>query len=241
MGRMKLRILCALLILAGGAGPALGTVRIGFKGGKRIIYNDGIGESSREALARSDAWLAARVAIPSLYDDLIADAARSSAVDPKLVKSVMLIESAFDSRAVSRKGARGLMQLMPETAERYGVSNPFDPIQNVRGGARYLADLLGLYGGDTTRALAAYNAGEGAVARYGGVPPFEETRLYVRKGLAAYHGRSTLGGGFGLPADQTFGTATGSAKGRPIRVLRDSKNRPLLTTNSSPPRALKRG
>ena len=241
MAGMKHRILCALLILASGVGSALGTVRVGMKGGKRVIYNDGIGESSREALARSDAWLAARVATPSLYDDLIADAARSSAVDPKLVKSVMLIESAFDPRAVSRKGARGLMQLMPETAERYGVRNPFDPMQNVWGGARYLADLLGLYGGDTIRTLAAYNAGEAAVARYGGVPPFQETRLYVRKGLAAYAGRSSLGGGFGLPADETRGKATGSAKGRPIRILRDSKNRPLLTTDFSPPRALKRG
>ena len=233
---MKLSVLCALILMCG-AGTALGTVRVGTRAGKRVIYNDGVGESSREALGRSDSWLAARVATPSLFDDLIARAAQTSSIDPKFVKSVMLIESAFDPRAISRKGARGLMQLMPETAERYGVRNAFDPTENVSGGARHLAYLLGLYGGDATRALAAYNAGEAAVARYGGVPPFDETRLYVRKGLAAYYGKSSLGGGFGLPATQ----GRGSAKGRPVRVIRDSKNRPLLTTDFSPPRALKRG
>ena len=234
---MKRRVFCALAILLCGASVSLATVRIGTKAGKRVIYNDGIGETSREALRWNDAWLATRVATPSLYDEVIERAASTFAVDPKLVKSVMLIESAFDPRAVSRKGARGLMQLMPETAARWGVRNSFDPAENVSGGAKYLAYLLGLYGGDTTRALAAYNAGESAVARYGGVPPFEETRLYVRKGLAAYYGRSSLGGGFGLPSSQTFG----GAKSRPVRILRDSKNRPLLTTDFSPPRALKRG
>ena len=234
---MKRRVFCALAILLCGASVSLATVRIGTKAGKRVIYNDGIGETSREALRWNDAWLATRVATPSLYDEVIERAASTFAVDPKLVKSVMLIESAFDPRAVSRKGARGLMQLMPETAARWGVRNSFDPAENVSGGAKCLAYLIGLYGGDTTRALAAYNAGESAVARYGGVPPFEETRLYVRKGLAAYYGRSSLGGGFGLHSSQTFG----GAKSRPVRILRDSKNRPLLTTDFSPPRALKRG
>jgi soluble lytic murein transglycosylase-like protein len=236
---MRLRILgvAALMLWIAPAGAIHGAVRIGLKGGKRVIYNDGVGSSSREALARSDGWLAARVATPSLYDGMIADAARSSAIDPKLVKSVVLIESAFNPAAVSRKGARGLMQLMPDTAFRYGVRNMFDPAENVSGGARHLAYLLGLYNGDLARALAAYNAGEAAVARYGGVPPFDETRLYVRKGLAAYYGKSSLGGGFGLPAEKTWG----GARGRPVRLTRDAKNRPLITTDLAPPRALKRG
>jgi soluble lytic murein transglycosylase-like protein len=236
---MKLRILwvAALILWIAPAGAIHGAVRIGFKGGKRVIYNDGVGSSSREALARSDGWLAARVATPSLYDGMIADAARSSAIDPKLVKSIVLIESAFNPEAVSRKGARGLMQLMPDTAFRYGVRNMFDPAENVSGGARHVAYLLGLYNGDLTRALAAYNAGEAAVARYGGVPPFDETRLYVRKGLAAYYGKSSLGGGFGLPAEKTWG----GVKARPVRLTRDAKNRPLITTDLSRPRALKRG
>ncbi len=236
---MRLRILgvAALILWIAPAGAIHGAVRIGLKGGKRVIYNDGVGSSSREALARSDGWLAARVATPSLYDGMIADAARSSAIDPKLVKSVVLIESAFNPAAVSRKGARGLMQLMPDTAFRYGVRNMFDPAENVSGGARHLAYLLALYNGDLARALAAYNAGEAAVARYEGVPPFDETRLYVRKGLAAYYGKSSLGGGFGLPAEKTWG----GARGRPVRLTRDAKNRPLITTDLSPPRALKRG
>ena len=140
---MKLSVLCALILMCG-AGTALGTVRVGTRAGKRVIYNDGVGESSREALGRSDSWLAARVATPSLFDDLIAQAAQTSSIDPKRVKSVMLIESAFDPRAISRKGARGLMQLMPETAERYGVRNAFDPTENVSGGARHLESVRGV-------------------------------------------------------------------------------------------------
>jgi soluble lytic murein transglycosylase-like protein len=235
---MRLKAVCVLAVLLCGASAASGAVRIGMKDGKRVIYNDGTGSSSREALGKSDAWLAARIATPSLYDGMIADAAHRNSLDPKLVKSVVLIESAFNPAAVSRKGARGLMQLMPETAVRYGVRDMFDPIENLAGGARHLAYLLGLYGGDLSRALAAYNAGEAAVARYGGVPPYDETRLYVNKGLAAYYGKSSLGGGFGLPAGQTWG----SVKSRPVRITRDPKsNRPLITTDFSPPRGLKRG
>jgi soluble lytic murein transglycosylase-like protein len=234
---MRLKVLCVLAVLLCGASAASGAVRIGTKDGKRIIYNDGVGPSSREVLGKSDSWLAARIATPSLYDGLIADAARENSLDPKLVKSVVLIESAFNPAAVSRKGARGLMQLMPETAVRYGVRDLFDPTENLAGGTRHLAYLLGLYGGDLPRALAAYNAGEAAVARYGGVPPFDETRIYVSKGMAAYHGKSSLGGGFGLPAGKTWA----GVKSRPVRLTRDAKNRPLITTDFSPPRALKRG
>jgi hypothetical protein len=235
---MRLKALCLLAVLLCSAPAAWGAVRIGIKDGKRVIYNDGVGPSSREALGKSESWLFARIATPSLYDSLIADAAHRNSLDPRLVKSVVLIESAFNPAAVSRKGARGLMQLMPETAVRYGVRDTFDPTENLAGGARHLAYLLGLYGGDLPRALAAYNAGEAAVARYGGVPPFDETRLYVSKGLAAYYGKSSLSGGFGLPAEKTWGTP----KGRPVRMTRDPRsNRPLITTDFSPPRGLKRG
>lgn len=223
---MRLKAVFFLGVVLCGASVASGAVRIAVKDGKKVIYNDGIGSSPLEAPSRSDAWLASRVSTPSLYDGLIAEAARSNAIDPKLVKSVMLIESAFNPAAISRKGARGLMQLMPETALRYGVRDRFDPAGNVSAGARHLAYLLGLYGGDIARALAAYNAGEAAVARYGGVPPFDETRLYVSKGFAAYYGKPALGGGFGLPA----GEIRGNGKGRPVRLTRDRKNRLLLTT-----------
>ncbi len=225
---MRVRgLLLALLWACASAAQA--TVRVAVKEGRRIIYNDGVGESARAALRQSDTWLASRLSIPSLYDDLIARAARANSLDPKLVKSVMLIESAFNPTAVSRKGARGLMQLMPETAVRYGVRRIFDPVENISAGARHLSYLLSLYGGNLAKSLAAYNAGEAAVERYGGVPPYDETQLYVRKGLTAYYGKATLGGGFGLPPNQTWA----SVRGLPVRVTRDRKNRPLLTTDLS--------
>jgi hypothetical protein len=113
----------------------------------------------------------------------IYQAAQRHGVDPELVAAVVRAESAFDVRAVSVKGARGLMQLMPATARRFGVSQDrvHDPAVNVDAGARYLAWLLGRFEGDLALALAAYNAGEGTVDRYGGVPPYRETRGYIQK------------------------------------------------------------
>lgn len=113
-------------------------------------------------------------------------AARRHGLDPELVLAVVSVESGFRPGAVSPKGAQGLMQLMPRTAASLGVEDAFDPAQNLDGGARHLGQLLALYGGDLTRALAAYNAGEGAVERHGGVPPYRETRAYVKKVLRRY-------------------------------------------------------
>lgn len=223
---MKRNGLLGFAILLFACLPLEARMRIGWKDGRRVVFNDGVGETVHEALAHSDDWLSARVAMPSLYDGLIDDAARAHAVDPKLVKSVMLVESAFNPAAVSRKGARGLMQLMPDTARQHGVEDIFDPAQNIRGGARHLAYLLSLFGNDVPRSLAAYNAGENAVLRYGGVPPFDETRLYVHKALTAYYGKSSLAGGFGLSAGTTFA----AARGKPVRVTRDANDRVLLTT-----------
>ena len=214
---------------------ATAAVRVGVKDGRHFIYNDGVGSAPHETLQKSGPWLASRVAIPSLYDDLISQASVSASVDPRLVKSVMLIESAFNPAAISRKGARGLMQLMPETAQQYGIRDVFDPAQNITGGARHLAYLLGLYNGDVGKSLAAYNAGEGAVARHGGVPPYSETRLYVDKGLIAYYGKSTLNGGFGR--SQTENWSKVAAK--PVRLTRDKRNRPLITTELSARAALR--
>jgi len=115
------------------------------------------------------------------YDPYIEMVSRENGVDPSLVKAVALVESGFNPKARSAKGARGLMQLMPTTAARYGVSNIHDPYQNLNAGARHLRDLLDLYQGDVTLALAAYNAGSGAVKRYGGVPAYAETQDYVKK------------------------------------------------------------
>jgi soluble lytic murein transglycosylase-like protein len=113
-------------------------------------------------------------------------AAERHGLDPELVLAVVGVESAFHPEAVSPKGAQGLMQLMPETAASLGVEDAFDPTENLDGGVRHLGALLARYGGDVERALAAYNAGEGAVARHGGIPPFRETREYVRRVLDRY-------------------------------------------------------
>lgn len=118
------------------------------------------------------------------YDRLIQRTAARYALDPALLKAVMHAESGFNPQALSPKGASGLMQLMPQTAQRFGVSDVFDPAQNVRGGARYLRILLRQFSGDARLALAAYNAGEHAVLRHQGIPPYPETRQYVRKVLS---------------------------------------------------------
>lgn len=123
---------------------------------------------------------------PSSFDGLIRNTAGQLNIDPMLIKSVMHAESAFDPDAVSHKGASGLMQLMPATARRYGVSSIFDPRQNVMGGARYLRFLMDRFDGDLELALAGYNAGENAVDRSGGIPPYAETRHYVKKVLRLY-------------------------------------------------------
>jgi len=121
-------------------------------------------------------------ALPAtVYDPYIDQVARDNGVDPSLVKAVALVESGFNPKAVSSKGARGLMQLLPETARRYGVSDLHDPYQNLRAGAAHLRDLLDEFDGNVTLALAAYNAGSGAVRRYGGVPAYAETQDYVKK------------------------------------------------------------
>jgi len=115
------------------------------------------------------------------YDPYIEMVARDNGVDPSLVKAVALVESGFNPKATSAKGARGLMQLMPATAKQYGVSNLHDPYQNLSAGAKHLRELLDQYDGNVTLALAAYNAGSGAVKRYGGVPAYAETQDYVKK------------------------------------------------------------
>ena len=120
------------------------------------------------------------------FAHVIRAAAQRYGVDTRLVEAIVQTESAGNPTAVSPKGARGLMQLMPERAAELGVRDSFDPQQNVDGGVRHLRDLLQRFGGDVTLALAAYNAGEAAVRSYGGVPPFAETREYVRRVRATY-------------------------------------------------------
>jgi soluble lytic murein transglycosylase-like protein len=125
---------------------------------------------------------------PQAVDSAIEQAAARHNVDPNLVRSVIKVESNFNPNAVSRKGAMGLMQLMPATARSLHVTNPFDPQQNVDAGVRHLKQLLESYGGNVRLSLAAYNAGSGAVARSAGIPNFSETRNYVRRITELYYG-----------------------------------------------------
>jgi len=129
-------------------------------------------------------------------DAAIDQAASRHNVDPNLVRAVIKVESNFNPNAVSRKGAMGLMQLMPQTARQLKVENPFDPQQNVDAGVRHLKQLMESYGGDVKLTLAAYNAGQGAVARSAGVPHFAETRNYVKRITQLYYGGSDPGSHF---------------------------------------------
>jgi soluble lytic murein transglycosylase-like protein len=152
-------------------------------------------------------------------DAAIDAAAARHNVDPSLVRSVVKVESNFNPNAVSRKGAMGLMQLMPSTARSLNVANPFDPAQNVDAGVRHLRKLLDSYGGDVRLTLAAYNAGSGAVARSAGVPRFRETQNYVRRITDLYNG----GGVFASSAGGSAETSHVRETREPVHVERDAR------------------
>jgi hypothetical protein len=142
-------------------------------------------------------------------DDAINKAADRHAVDPNLVRALVKVESNFNPNAVSRKGAMGLMQLMPQTARQMKLTNPFNPEENIDAGVRHLKSLLDSYGGDVRLSLAAYNAGAGAVARSAGIPHYAETRNYVKRITQLYGG--SLGNNYFLPGESR----------EPVRVQRD--------------------
>jgi soluble lytic murein transglycosylase-like protein len=170
-----------------------------------------LGRESRQAAnARIEAANArGTAATPVDIDTAIEEAAARHNVDPNLVRAVVKVESNFNPNAVSRKGAMGLMQLMPSTAKQLNVKNPFDPEQNVDAGVRHLKRLLESYGGDIRLTLAAYNAGAGAVARNSGVPHYAETQNYVRRITNLYYG--------GVSFETT------GASHEPVRVQRDAR------------------
>lgn len=111
---------------------------------------------------------------------------RAHNLSPALVKAIIRAESNGNRYAISRKGAKGMMQLMPFTSRRLKVNDPFDPVENIEGGVKYIKELLGTFGGNVTYAVAAYNAGPAAVRKHGGIPPYQETRVYVRRVLDYY-------------------------------------------------------
>lgn len=155
--------------------------------GKTAGFAAGIGQSG-SGLGLSTEQSAAEIKGSQGIDPLIVAASRRYGVDPALIRQVVQAESGYDPQAVSPVGAAGLMQLMPGTAEAYGVSNVLDPAQNINGGTHFLRDLLQRYQGNVPLALAAYNAGPGAVDKYQGIPPYAETQGYVQKILAGLGG-----------------------------------------------------
>lgn len=158
--------------------------------------NSGYTLFQKSALTAPKAWRDGFRILPRLdvhtYDDEINHYARQYGVDPTLVRAVMHAESAFNPNAVSSAGAGGLMQLMPQTAARFGVADRFNPAENIAGGVAYLAFLLDLFNGNQKLAVAAYNAGEGAVQKYDGVPPYDETQHYVSRVLDLHQRYSDL-------------------------------------------------
>lgn len=177
-------ILSALAVLLFAVSAAAEVRIVVKKDGTKLIVND------RADAHYSDlTWLARQHDRRSKYDDLIEEHARRYRIDPVLVRAVIQVESDFKPNTISRKGARGLMQLIPATAKRYRVKDVFDPDENIRGGVNYLRDLLEMFPGNLPRALAAYNAGENTVVRYRGIPPFPETETYVKRALTVYYGR----------------------------------------------------
>lgn len=186
MGMATRVLLPALLLLATvGASPAVAQIYVSRDTTGALVLSDQplTGTITTYTVRNSGLRTTRSVQsdVVSLYDDVIEDAAATHGVRPELVRAVIQVESGFNPRARSHKGAMGLMQLMPQTAAELGVDNPWDPAQNIKGGVAYLGSLIREFG-DEVLALAAYNAGPGAVNRYGQkVPPYRETQDYVQK------------------------------------------------------------
>lgn len=203
-------VLGVTLFAAGAAADA--QVRLTVKrDGTKVITNFG---SSKQG-SNLD-WLAKRHDRRTKYDPIIERYASKYGVDATLVRAVIQVESDFNILCVSSKGARGLMQLMPGTARRFGVTKVHDADQNIHGGVKYLAYLTKLFPNDLPRALAAYNAGENAVLRYGGIPPYEETQTYVKRALTVYYGRPYGGVGGGVMFAGRRGTKLRGGFGSPM-------------------------
>ncbi|HXO18422.1 MAG TPA: lytic transglycosylase domain-containing protein [Thermoanaerobaculia bacterium] len=223
---MKIQAVVCLAALLGPlaaitAAPAAAEVRVGVNAdGRRVIFNENAVQHARRY---SDTLVA--VPDPRL-EPLIVRHADNQQLDPKLVRAVIQVESGYNARALSRAGAMGLMQLMPDTAAELAVANPYDPEQNLRGGTTYLRRMIDRFAGRLEFAVAAYNAGPEAVVRHGGVPPYPDTRDYVRRVLGLYHGER------GGPVVLSLSRTAAPAADCPLRHPHVERNgvRLLLTT-----------
>ncbi|HSP35017.1 MAG TPA: lytic transglycosylase domain-containing protein [Thermoanaerobaculia bacterium] len=209
-------VVLALFVAASGADAQV-QLLVKSDGGK-VIRNISSGKGHK-ARGSDFQWLAKQHDRRSRYDDTIEKYAKQFRVDATLVRAVIQVESDFDPMCVSRKGARGLMQLMPETARHYKLTNVHDPEQNIRAGILHLRGMLEMFS-DLPRALAAYNAGPNAVLKYGGIPPYDETTTYVKRALTVYYGRpygqATMFAGGKKP---TLHNGFGSAVTQPLAAI----------------------
>jgi hypothetical protein len=176
-----------------------------------------------------------RLAPPASLASWIDSLSTEHGLDPRLVQALIQVESGYDASALSRKGAIGLMQLMPDTARELGVLDPWDVVQNLRGGTRYLRQLIDRFAGDIALALAGYNAGPGAVERHRGIPPYRETSDYVKKVLGLYQGSTSYAPSSYAPASHAPGVPAAAVppaapRGRPVVARRDPHGRLVLTT-----------
>lgn len=204
---MRTAAITLALLVAAAAADAQVTLSVA-SNGRKVITNYG----SARARNGNYKWLAQQRNRRSKYDALIDRYAVQYGLDPVLVRAVIQVESDFDPHCVSNKGARGLMQLMPETARQYGITSIFDPEQNIRGGVRHLAEMMRIFNNDLPRALAAYNAGENAVLKYAGIPPYRETMTYVKRAMTVYYGRE-YGASEWFPAGKTAKLQGGFGRG----------------------------
>lgn len=187
----RLLVVCLLLTSLGAQAEM-----VRYQGSDGHFYFTNVPQSpppTRSGPARSAPALDATTREMVSTRQLIHELARQHNIEPQLVHAIIRVESNFNPRAVSRAGAQGLMQLMPATAARYQVEDPFNPRANIEGGIRYLKDLLQQFPGDLRRVLAAYNAGEQTVRRYGGMPPYPETQRYVEQVMTLYSTADSAG------------------------------------------------
>jgi hypothetical protein len=209
---------CVLVLCAALAPLARAEVKITVgPDGRKVIYNESLAQRAR----RFSSHL---LPVPDTeLEPLIARRSEEQNLDPNLVRAVIQAESGYNRKALSNKGAMGLMQLMPETASLLKVRNPFDADENLRGGTAYLRSLIDRFAGRVELAVAAYNAGPGAVEKHRGIPPYQETREYVKRVLSLYQGKPTLAMSASKGPTATLGH-------RRTYITRNAQNQIVITT-----------
>src|SRR5579872_6150205 len=220
MRRAPRAIACLVLALSPALAAADVRIAVGASG-RKVILNETSTQRSRR--------LSTRLAdLPDInLEAIIANHSVAQNLDPRLVRALIQAESGYNVKALSNKGAIGLMQLMPDTASELKISNPYDPSENVRGGTMYLRQMIDHFAGKVELAIAAYNAGPGAVEKHGGIPPFAETRDYVRRVLSLWRGAEIA-----LPSAATAAASMLlPGNHRKPYLIRGANNRLVLTTS----------